>query len=58
MRITKEDFDNYLFVQESGMYNMFDPKARALTNMSMGQWLDIMQNYKKYYKQFKTEEDA
>ena len=46
MRITKEDFDNYLFVQESGMYNMFDPKARALTNMSMGQWLDIMQNYK------------
>lgn len=58
MRITKEDFDNYLFVQESGMYNMYDPKARALTNMSMGQWLDIMQNYEKYYKQFKTEEDA
>ena len=52
---TKEDFDNYLFIQEGGMYNMLDPKARALTNMSKEQWVDIIKNYSEYLKLYSNE---
>ena len=32
--ITKEQFKEYLDVQESGLYNMFDPRAREMTSLS------------------------
>jgi len=45
--ITKEKFDEYKRVQESGMFNMFDPQARALTDLTKAEWTTIMQEYDK-----------
>ena len=44
--VTKEDFLEYKKVQQSGMYNMFDPRARQMTNLSREQWVLIIQSYK------------
>lgn len=44
--VTKEDFLEYKKVQQSGMYNMFDPRARQMTNLSREQWVHIIQSYK------------
>jgi len=45
MEISKEQFQQYRNVQDSGMYNMFDPNARACTDLSKNEWIDIMKNY-------------
>ena len=34
MEITKEQWDEYRSVQDSGAYNMFDPNARAMTDLT------------------------
>ena len=47
VQITKEDFDEYKRVQESGMFNMFDPRAREMTDLSKEEWVTIMQEYEK-----------
>ena len=47
IEIAQEDFLEYKRVQESGMFNMFDPQAREMTNLSKEQWSKIMQDYKK-----------
>tara|TARA_R100001082_G_scaffold35379_1_gene18374 strand:+ start:485 stop:655 length:171 start_codon:yes stop_codon:yes gene_type:complete len=46
--ITKEQFKEYLDVQESGLYNMIDPRARELTSLSRSQWINILTNYNRY----------
>ena len=45
--ITKEKFDSYKEVQMSGEFNMFDPRARAMTDLTKAEWVTIMQDYKK-----------
>ena len=45
MEITKEQFEEYKEVQESGAYNMFDPRAREITDLSKEQWIEIIKNY-------------
>ena len=45
--ITKEKFDEYVKVQKSGMFNMFDPQARAMTDLTKDEWTTIMQEYDK-----------
>ena len=45
--VTKEDFLEYKKVQESGMFNMFDPRAREMTSLSKDQWLRIIKEYEK-----------
>ena len=47
VEVTQEDFLEYKRVQQSGMYNKFDPQARQMTNLSKEQWVKIMQEYKK-----------
>ena len=47
VEITKEKFDEFKRVQMSGAYNMFDPKAREMTDLSKDEWVTIMQEYKK-----------
>ena len=47
MPITEEQFKEYLSVQEDGLYNMFDPNARKLSDMSKRKWLFIVTNYSK-----------
>tara|TARA_X000001382_G_scaffold100346_1_gene74893 strand:+ start:156 stop:434 length:279 start_codon:yes stop_codon:yes gene_type:complete len=45
--ITKSKFDEYKTVQKSGMFNMFDPKAREMTSLTKDEWVTIMQDYEK-----------
>ena len=45
--ITKEKFDAYKEVQISGDFNMFDPQARAMTDLTKAEWVTIMKDYKK-----------
>ena len=47
--ITKEKFDEYVTVQRSGMFNMFDPQARAMTTLSKEQWVKCMTDYHKLH---------
>ena len=43
--ITKEMFKEYKDVQESGEFNMLDPRARKGTSLDRGQWYAIISNY-------------
>ena len=45
VNITKEEFELYLDVQSSGLYNMFDPIARAMAGLSKTKWVTIMEYY-------------
>ena len=47
INITKEKFDEYKRVQMSGMFNMFDPRAREMTDLSKEEWVTIMRDYDK-----------
>lgn len=52
MEITKEQFDEYKQVQDIGAYNMLDPRARELTDLSKQEWIYIIKNYKELDKVF------
>lgn len=52
MSITKEMFEEYKKVQESGDFNMLDPQAREGTSLDRNQWYAIISNYDKYYKKW------
>jgi len=48
MQFTPEqckNFIDYERIQRSGRYNMFDPRARAKTNMTVKEWIFCMENY-------------
>lgn len=47
--ITESDFKEYVRVQESGQFNMFDPQARAMTTLSKEQWVKCMTDYHKLH---------
>ena len=50
IQITEEDFLKFKAVQMSGAYNMFDPRAREMTDLSKEQWIIIMEDYEKLNK--------
>jgi len=45
MKITKEQFDEYKSIQESGDFNMLDPQARELSTLDNREWYYIIRNY-------------
>ena len=47
LQITENMFNQFLKVQRGGQYNMFDPRARAVTDLSKEEWVTIMQEYEK-----------
>ena len=57
-KVTREEFEAYVAVQESGFYNMFDPRALALANemndlnIGRGKWVFIMTNYATLKEQY------
>lgn len=57
VQVTKEDFLQYKRVQESGEFNMFDPSARMMTNLSKEQWVTIMRDYKSFNNAWGKEND-
>ena len=52
VNVSREDFQEYKNVLESGDYNMFDPRAREMTDLSKDQWIDIIKNYSKYREMY------
>ena len=55
--ITKEKFDKYVKIQKAGKYNMFDPRAREMTDLTKAEWVTIMQDYKKLYEAWGKDEE-
>ena len=45
MKVSKEQFKEYRRVQDSGMFNMFDPQAREMTSLDRDEWIYIISNY-------------
>jgi len=43
--ITKDMWIEFINQQEDGTYNMLDPRARAMTDISKQNWRNITQNY-------------
>ena len=54
--ISKEQFQEYRDIQDSGMYNMFDPNARAATSLSKPEWMHILSNYDDLSDKYEGEE--
>ena len=52
LEITREQFEGYKEVQNSGRYNMFDPNARMLTELDKNTYLSIMKNYDELSKKY------
>ena len=51
--MTKEKFEDYVAVQESGVTNMFDVKTvKELSGLEKEDIKDIMKNYSKYKEQY------
>ena len=52
-KITKEQFEAYIRVQNSGVTNMFDLKnVKALTGLSKEQIIAIMEQYNELTKKY------
>ena len=43
--ITAEEWHEYRAIQDSGMFNMYDPQAREMTDVSRNKWIGIMKHY-------------
>jgi len=57
MEITAEEFNEYLAVQDSGMFNMFEPRAREMTSLSKKKWVHIISNYNELSDKYKGENE-
>ena len=54
MEITKEEFEAYKAVRDSGMTNMFDMRnVTMMSGLTRDQCIDIMRNFGKYEDSFK-----
>lgn len=53
--VSKEDFLEYVAIQEIGYYNMLDPRARQLTLLSKEDWSYIINNYSDLKAHFEVE---
>lgn len=56
--INKAEWEEYRFVQDSGLYNMYDPNARAMTTLSRSKWLHIMKNYSELKTKYEGGDNA
>lgn len=57
VEITESKFLEYKRVQLSGLFNMFDPQARAMTDLTKNEWITIMKEYKKLDKAWGNDEE-
>ena len=51
--ITKEMFDSYKKVQNSGVYNMFTPDAVLATGLDKKTYFTIIENYEELSEKYK-----
>jgi len=52
MKASKEQYEAYRRVQDSGDYNMFTPDAILSTGLDKETYFDIIENYSEYKKQY------
>ena len=52
INITKEQWDEYRCIQDSGSYNMIEPNERAMTDLSKSEWIYIMSIYEKLEEKY------
>ncbi len=55
MKITRSEFRQFAEVRKSGLYNMFDPKAREMTDLTKEQWVEIMKQYSELENKYKED---
>ena len=55
--VSKDDFNSFLDVRNSGDYNMYDPNARAMTGLTKQEWIHIMKNYSELKTKHEGEQD-
>ena len=48
IQITIEKFKEYEKIRKQGLYNMFDSRARELSNLTKDEWSTIMKDYDKF----------
>ena len=53
--VTKNQFERYVKVQESGAYNMFDPRARVAAGLDKPTFIKIIKNYNELEAKYGTE---
>ena len=53
VKLTRKDFISFAEVRKSGLYNMFDPRAREMTHLSREQWVAIMEQYTELENKYK-----
>ena len=54
MEVTKEQFQAYVTVQKTGMYNMFDHRARDAAGLSKETYMTILKEYEKLEDKYGT----
>ena len=52
LQIAEYEWLDYLEVQNEGLYNMLDPRARQLTDLDKSTYIKIIKNYDELYKFF------
>lgn len=50
-----KNFAAYVRVQESGRFNMFDPRARLLTGLGRDDYIFVMDNYTELQQQYEQQ---
>lgn len=53
--VTEKQFEQYLEVQNNGLYNMLDPRAREMTDLTKDEWIYIIENYNELSKKYNEE---
>ena len=54
--ISENKWNQYRRVQDGGLYNMFDPRAKRLTTLTRREWVTIIENYSDLKDKYEPEE--
>ena len=54
--VTKGQFLQYKAVQESGAYNMFDPRAKEASGLDNETYIEIIRNYEELEEKYEGDE--
>tara|TARA_R110000765_G_scaffold270367_2_gene369247 strand:- start:210 stop:392 length:183 start_codon:yes stop_codon:yes gene_type:complete len=50
--VTEKQFNQFRKVQVLDKYNILDAKARALTDLTLDQWMIIIRNYSELHNKY------
>ena len=56
-KVTIDEWTQYRAIQDSGMFNMFDPQAREMTDVSRDKWIQIIKNYFELKEKFEGKDN-